>query len=292
MLKIKLKTTDVRIIGARQTGKTTYLASLAYLPHKKMLKTKLPGLEILPANNDAEKLCRLAEDIIMRGDKLAGTFRQEVDLLPFYYFQIKIPAIKGLPSVEIDLAARDFPGEIFHDIPLAHRWSETEPYIDDLFTATSWMVMLTDWEPGQDTYLYQPAFAKLCQEIFEREQINPEIKKLRIAVVMSKCERGELWPGRLDPDEDLFKVRLPKTYDLLTSKLPSQRLQFFACSSFGVLSDRKDDFDPRPNRYIPDDGSSPEYSAFLRSPSQWQPYGLISPIYWLATGKKLDDQRL
>ena len=96
--------------------------------------------------------------------------------------------------------------------------------------------MLTDWEPGRDIHLYKPAFTKLCQEISEREQINPEIKNLRIAVVMSKCERGEIWPCRLDPDEDLFKVRLPETYSLLTRKLPRERLQFFACSSFGVRS--------------------------------------------------------
>ncbi|MEW6498114.1 MAG: hypothetical protein AB1589_37280 [Cyanobacteriota bacterium] len=288
------KTAEIRIIGPRDSGKTTYLATLARFPHQKYLKSDFPGLEIIPEGRDSERLFRLAEDLLKRGDKLAGTLKGDEANLSFYYFRIKIPSLKGLPGTEIELNARDFPGEIFHDIAREHRWNEIEPYINDLFNASSWMVMLTDWQPGQDTRLYRPAFEKLCQEISEREQINPEIKNLRIAVVMAKCERGEIWPGRLDPEQDLFKVRLPETYQLLTRRFPprTQRLKFFACSSFGVLSDRRDDFDPRPNRYIPDDGSSADNSAFLRNSSQWQPYGLLSPIYWLSTGKTLHDQRL
>lgn len=287
-----LKTTEIRIIGPRSSGKTTFLATLAYFPHKNLTKNKLPGLEISPGNKESEKLASMAEDIIKAGARLAPTPIGDEANLPFYYFRIKIPSIKGLPGTEIELATRDFAGEIFHDIPLSHKWNKIEPYINDMFTAQGWMVMLTDWQTSQDTSLYKPAFEKISQEIFERQKINSEIEKLRIAVVIAKCERGEIWPGRLEPDEDLFKVRLPQTYEILTSKLSSERLKFFACSSFGVLSDRRDDFDPRPNRYIPDDGSQSEFNAFLRSPSQWQPYGLLSPIYWLSTGKTLYDSRL
>ncbi|MCL1470925.1 hypothetical protein [Argonema antarcticum] len=286
------KSAEIRIIGPRQSGKTTYLATLAYFPHKKQMKQLYAGMEITPVGEDAERLGRMAEDIIMQGNKLAGTFKTNIDYLPFYFFRIKIPSIKGMPPIEIELNTRDYPGKIFEEIPLPHKQSEVEPFIDDLFTANAWMVMLTDWEPGRDKTLYKPAFKKLCEEIFNKEKINPEIKNLRIAVVMSKCERGELWPCRLDPEEDLFRVRLPETYDFLKTKLSPQRLKFFACSSFGVLSDRIGDFDPRPNRYIPDDGSISEFNAFLRIPEQWQPYGLIAPIYWLSTGRTLHDHRL
>ncbi|MBD2775237.1 hypothetical protein [Iningainema tapete] len=288
-------TTEIRLIGARSSGKTTYLATLAHLPHQKQLESQFPGLAVTyDKNSEAGKLARMAEDIIKKGTKLAGTNRGNVNNLPYYYFRIQIPSRKGLPGTEIELTVRDFAGEIFHDIPLEHKWHEIQSYIDDLFTAQSWMVMLTDWQPSQDTRLYKPALEKLCQEISEREQVNREIKNLRIAVVMSKCERGEIWPCRLEPEEDLFKVRLPQTYRFLTKKFPprTNRLKFFACSSFGVLSSRPNDFDPRPNRYIPDDGSPADYNAFLRSPSQWHPFGLISPIYWLSTGKTLHDQHL
>ena len=151
--------------------------------------------------------------------------------------------------------------------------------------------MLTDWRSEQDARLYEPALDRLLRELSERAAVNSKIN-IRIALVMAKCERGELWPGRLDPAEDLFKVRLPKTYRLLTEQLPFNRLHFFACSAFGVLSDRLGDRDPRPNRYVPDDGSSAEFNAYLRDPSAWQPFGLISPIYWLSTGRLLRDERL
>ncbi|BAZ28857.1 hypothetical protein NIES4074_12920 [Cylindrospermum sp. NIES-4074] len=289
------QTTEIRIIGPRSSGKTTYLATLAYFPHQKELESQLPGLTIsYDRGSETGRLARMAEDIIKKGAKLAGTLKGDVDNIPYYYFRIKIPTFKGLSGTEIELTTRDFAGKIFEDLSTEHKSYEIIPFIEDLFVAQSWMVMLTDWEPGQDTRLYLPAFEKLSQEISDREQVNPEIKNLRIAVVMSKCERGEIWPGRLEPEEDLFKVRLPKTYQFLNKTFPprTNRLRFFACSSFGVLSDRTDDFDPRPNRYIPDDGSSADHNAFLRSPNQWHPFGLISPIYWLSTGKNLHDQRL
>ncbi len=270
---------DIRIIGPRRSGKTTYLSTLAYFPHSKQLNADFPGLEVLVGDDATAELATMAENIIKRGNNLAGTRRGEgIDDLSEYSLRIKLPPL----SQDIELCAKDMAGEIFEDFALARKRFETQPYIDDLFSATGWMLMLTDWEPGRDVHLYKPIFENLCHEIQMREEMEPEIKKLRLAVVMTKCERGELWPGRLDPEEDLFKVRLPETHKVLREQLAPHRVSFFACSSFGVLSDRKEDFDPRPNRYVPDDGSSAEDNSFLRNPNRWHPYGLFSPIYWLA----------
>ncbi|MCL2934792.1 MAG: hypothetical protein MGG11_21850 [Trichodesmium sp. MAG_R03] len=106
---------------------------------------------------------------------------------------------------------------------------------------------------------------------------------------MSKCERGEIWPGRLDPDEDLFKVRLPKTYCYLTQtkKISGERLRFFACSSFGVRGSQ----DPRPNHQTFDNNPT-EFEATLIDDGKWKPYGLIKPLYWLKTGKVLSDSSI
>ncbi len=104
---------------------------------------------------------------------------------------------------------------------------------------------------------------------------------LRIAVAMSKCERGELWPGRLDPEIDLFDVHLPKTKATLCRKIPPKNLQFYAISTFGVL--RRND--PRPNRV--DELGREGYLSVLREPSHWRPYGMISPLYWLSKGKRM-----
>lgn len=283
---------SIRIIGPRASGKTTYLASLLFCPHLQEIKLKIPGFTLDYAeDSETESIARLAENILKKGAKLAPTPDIDVANIPIYSLRIKIPSSSKIAGANIDLSVRDFAGEIFQDIALEHKANHVQPYINDLFNVPSWMVMLTDWQPEQDTKLYKRVFEKLCKEISEREQINPEIKNLRIAVVMSKCERGELWPGRWEPDEDLFKVRLPKTYEFLSRKFPAQtnRLKFFACSAFGILGDSPENYNPRPNRYVPDDGSSAEYSAYLRVPSQWKPFGLISPIYWLSTGKTLYD---
>ncbi|MDD1469619.1 hypothetical protein MEO43_31295, partial [Dolichospermum sp. ST_sed5] len=169
---------------------------------------------------------------------------------------------------------------------------EFQEYVEDWLTAKSWMIMLTDWDASNDTKLYAPALNRLLTELSEQANVNETLSKLRVAVVISKCERGELWPCRLDAEEDLFRVRLKETYNVLKEKLPPSRLRFFACSSFGVMGDSSGQHDPRPNRYIPDDGSSAEFIAHLRDVDAWKPFGLISPLYWLSTGRVFHDERL
>ncbi|MDJ0579204.1 hypothetical protein [Crocosphaera sp.] len=287
------KGSEIRMIGPRGSGKTTYLATLAYCP--KGLREKYPGLKFTPYSEDAEKLVRLAGDILKNGAQLAGTrlyddnLTEQIQKLPYYDFQLTIPKTAYGPSLNLELSARDFPGEFFEKIAHPSPPAGIELWFDDLFSVTGWMVMMTDWQPGRDQQQYYPAFKKLCEEITNAQEIQPALKNLKIAVVMAKCERGELWTGRKDPDLDLFQVRLPKTYNYLTDKFGPKRLQFFACSSFGVLGDSRWSFDPRPNRYTPDDGSLHEYNAFLRNGDQWYPYGLIPPLYWLATGKRIEE---
>jgi len=296
---------EIRIIGPKGSGKTTYLAALAAYPHKE----RLSGLDVIPVGPDAEMLENIAKDQLRRSDRVGLTqAKGDPDREPVYELVIELPARKH----PIRLLAKDYAGEIFEDIPLAYKWDKVGPYIEDLFgTVRGWMVMLTDWQPERDGSLYRPVFKRLWDEITlrEEEEIEPPGKRLRIAVVMTKCERGEIWSGRLDPDEDLFQVRLPKTYHFITSRIPSYRLKFFACSSFGVLDGR---YDPRPNRYVidqenvaeeenpgevklisgSDDAYKAEFNTVLRDPDVWQPYGLIAPIYWLSTGRTLHDQRL
>jgi hypothetical protein len=93
---------------------------------------------------------------------------------------------------------------------------------------------------------------------------------------MSKCERGEIWPGRLDPEIDLFGVHLRETTKTLREKVIPQNLRFFALSTFGVLG--KDN--PRPNREDRMKGEEP--ASVIRQPNSWQPYNLIEPLYWLS----------
>jgi hypothetical protein len=52
---------------------------------------------------------------------------------------------------------------------------------------------------------------------------------------------------------------------------------------FGVLGNK----DPRPNRKE-ELGKEGRYSV-LRETDNWSPYGMISPLYWLSTGKRMKE---
>ncbi|MEA5578253.1 hypothetical protein [Anabaena sp. UHCC 0451] len=278
---------DIRIIGSRKSGKTTYLASLLRLPDE--LKRQFPGLKITPTSDDAEELIAAAQNILEKGAVFPGT---DIGDEPYFSFQIEIPSSRNSPGITLNLNVKDYAGETFECAATPHQSSDFEEYLEDWLSAQSWMIMLTDWEATNDKKIYAPALNKLLTELSEQAGVNETFKKLRVAVVISKCERGELWPCRLDAEEDLFKVRLKETYKVLKEKLPPSRLRFFACSSFGVMADSYGQHDPRPNRYIPDDGSSAEFIAHLRDVDAWKPFGLISPLYWLSTGRVFHDERL
>ncbi|MBD2136046.1 hypothetical protein H6F32_00240 [Anabaena sp. FACHB-1237] len=285
--KPQVTANDIRIIGSRKSGKTTYLASLLRMPEQ--LKKQFKGLKITAISDDAEDLIGSAKDILEQGAIFTGT---DIGDEPYFAFQISIPATKKSPAITLNLNVKDYSGETFECAAIPQKSSEFEEYLEDWLSAQSWMIMLTDWETENDRKIYAPALKKLLKELSEQSEVNEHLKKLKVAVVMSKCERGELWPCRLDAEEDLFRVRLKETYQVLKENLPPSRLRFFACSSFGVLSNSYGEHDPRPNRWIPDDGSSAEFSAYLRDASIWQPFGLISPLYWLTTGRVFHDERL
>lgn len=273
--------TEIAIIGPRAAGKTTYLAALAHLSQKNIFS----GLDIdILKDQNSQTLINMASNLIELKDIVGQT---EVGNEPTYGFTINIPTGKyGAKQAQIKkLSFVDYAGEIFEKI--ARRPNEVKSYIEQLLKVEAWMVMLTDFQPEKADREYQPILENLWKLIMSKEQKNPTCKKLRMAVVMSKCERGELWPGRLDPDEDLFKIRLPNTYKYLTQigKIPSKRLRFFACSSFGVRGYQ----DPRPNRQSFENNIPSDFSAILRDDCQWQPYGLITPLYWLSTGKVLSE---
>ena len=277
--------TEIAIIGPRGSGKTTYLAALAYLSQEQIF----PDLNIsILQDRNTDILVSMAYNLIKLKDIVGQT---EPGNEPTYSFTINIPAGKyeSKKSKKIKLSFVDYAGEIFEKI--SHRKNEPtiRSYVNQLLKVEAWMIMLTDFEPGKADREYQSILENLWNQITREEQKNPKRKKLRIAVVMSKCERGEIWPGRLDPDEDLFKIRLPKTYCYLTKteKISSERLRFFACSSFGV----RGDLDPRPNRKSFEKNPT-ELKAILMDNNRWKPYGLITPLYWLNTGEVLPDSSI
>jgi hypothetical protein len=274
---------NIRIIGPQGSGKTTYLAALAYYPDKKRKGPKVNHIELQALNDETRELAEKAENIILQGASLEPT-RVEggIDALPFYSFGLKIKPKFHIPFHTpelITVAVRDYPGEIFEELAgSANANPLHREFVDECLEdgVDGCLILLTEWSKEKDQFISHvlTKFTKLMD-------IKGRSENLRIAVAMSKCERGELWSGRLDPTLDLFQQHLPRTTAILENTLPSKNLQFYAISTFGVL-DRND---PRPNRE--DVIGSSSTNSILREPKNWKPYGLLEPLYWLSKGKDL-----
>lgn len=269
---------NIVIIGPRKSGKTTYLAGLSYWQKLKDVLQEKRDYEIKALNDDASKLQDQAKNILLEGAFSPTVIPIEVfDLrLPSYSFRIEIK--RRFSKTELNLVFKDYPGEIFDELNYSTRMS---PWYREFWQeylspdVVGCLILLSRWQREECDRQYSRIVGNLTELIDEYKRM----KNFRLAVAMSKCERIELWPGRLNSESDLFEVHLPRTRDILRRRIPKENLKFFAISSFGVLGEN----DPRPNRenrII--DG---KFLSVLRDSEKWQPYNLIEPLYWLSTGQ-------
>jgi hypothetical protein len=274
---------NIRIIGPRGSGKTTYLAALAYYPDENRPGQKVKNVKLRPLNDETRELAEKAENIILQGESLEpNDIAGGIDALPFYSFGLEVKPKFHTPFHTpelINVAVRDYPGEIFEELAgSANANPLHREFVDECLEdgVDGCLILLTDWSKEKDQFI-----SRVLTKFTKLMDTKGRSENLRIAVAMSKCERGELWSGRLDPTLDLFQQHLPKTTAILQKTLPSKNLQFYAISTFGVL-DRND---PRPNRedVIGTGGTS----SILREPGKWKPYGILEPLYWLSKGKDL-----
>lgn len=270
---------NIHVIGPRASGKTTYLAALAYKPSTAAWKAK--NFKVQALNEETKELADKAENIILEGASLepTGTYVTTIDDLKVYSFLIEIQKKWQKPE-KINLAVRDYGGEVFEELESVSADPLHEEFMNECLSKDTQgcLILLTEWKQGTDKF-YKRVFKRFIDLMDKQERLQD----LRLAVAMSKCERGELWPGRLDPENDLFAIHFPETLLFLKDNIPSKNLQFYAISTFGVLGSK----DPRPNRKE-ELGKQDRYSV-LREPEQWSPYGMISPLYWLSTGKKMKE---
>lgn len=268
---------NIYVIGPRSSGKTTYLAALAYQPEKAKWKKK--NCKIKTINDDTKNLADKAETIIMEGASLepTGTYVRTIYELPVYSFIIEIKNCFSRKE-KINLVVRDYPGEIFDELELGSSNSLHEEFMNECLRkdVAGCLILLTEWKKENDK-----TYKRVLQRFTELMDLHDRANDLRLAVAMSKCERGELWSGRLDPEIDLFDVHLPETKEVLKDKIPAKNLRFYAISTFGVLGRN----DPRPNRI--DEWGTDGRNSVLRAANRWQPYNMISPLYWLSTGKRM-----
>lgn len=273
---------NIVVIGPRASGKTTFLAGLAYWPKRQQARKKNSRFNVVPQNEDADKLQKTAINIIESGD-----YPEPTKDIFSYAFTVEVKKRFSKEVETISLVAKDYPGEMFHDLADFYDQYQYDPNAksqhDDFWEECfledkkGCLILLPEWSDDTDRHyqLCLNGFLKLMQKWKRSENF-------RIAVAMSKCERGELWTGRIEPEIDLFDIYLPQSKAILVNEISAENLHFFAMSTFGVLDGKKD---PRPNREIIPDLVADH--AVLRSPKKWQPHNLIAPLYWLSTGKKI-----
>ena len=273
---------NVCIIGPRSSGKTTYLASLAFHEEHNIKNNSKSSFKVTSNNEDAEELKSKANLLLKEGGEIEMTRitpdkNRDVSELPFYHFTIegKLNLLGARKKFEI--TARDYPGEVFDDLANAQLLGKIkEGFVKDCFIdKAGCLMLLPSWEIGSDNF-----YLRMIENFLNLMDIEAEAQKTiyKMAVVMSKCERGEIWPGRHEPEIDLFQVHLEETTKYLRKSLPKRNLKFFAISTFGIRGEN----DPRPNRcdFVRAKGE-PGSVLFASGKNQWRPYNLIEPLYWL-----------
>ena len=215
--KNQTKGGNICVVGSRAAGKTTYLAALADWPQVKNQK-----ITITPVTEDAKKLKAQVQNKILQGIALKQTKIDGVKIksfydLPLYQFIIESQSFGGLKKTKIDLVVRDYPGEVFDELADGISNSIHQEFLDQCFVGDTvgCLMMLHEWEIGRDDF-----YCRGFEKFIDLMETNDRLYNFRLAVVMSKCERGELWPGRLDPEKDIFEQYLPKTTQILRRRIP------------------------------------------------------------------------
>ena len=291
---------NIYIIGPRSSGKTTFLgALLSITKYSQNINHRKVNVDTKGKTSELESQVRKSWET----KKPLEPTNFPKDSLQNYEFLITInPQYK---PTEIELKAKDYGGEFFQGLLRTDLSATIKLHtLDCLMNANGLIVLLPDFclqdDGNQSTLVenidsfYRSVFHKLLSEfpknddIFSSEEltkIENNLKEIRIAFVMSKCERGELWTRRWEPERDLFQVHLKNTRDFLRNNLSlkKNKIAFFALSSFGVFSKN----DPRPNRL--NIGRNLQDGAIIDNGELWRPFGLVNPLYWIATGKKWKD---
>jgi len=282
---------EIRVIGPRHSGKTSFMAALARWPNA---DPNSPIQAVDPFDNETGRLIGFAKDILEDGRELAPTdYADTADNLPSYtllitlkpnLFNHPIAGIRGRP-IRIQVSCREYTGEIFSELRnIATPNARLNSYLDDCASASGLLLLLdgtarTDKEDAQ-------TLETLQRELNERLSLNKRVlRDYRIAVVFSKSEQAVVWVHRKDIRK-FANLRFSSTQAVLQkwSKTWGCSINYFFCSAFGTKGTP-----PAPNvRVINRDIGGT--SAVIDRPNVWRPCGLVAPLYWLHTGQ--EDPRL
>ena len=279
------RSAEIRVIGDRASGKTAYMASLAYWPNA---NDSSPVQTVTPLNDDTNELVENAQNILEQGLQLGQTdLKVSAENVQDYSLSIvlkgqfswKEPKVTLQPQlVKLNISCKDYSGEFFSDLLHKTGDSQLTNYLEDCLLATG-IMFLADGTSHRKDSEYANGLDKFLMAL-DRTDIS-RIQR-RIAFVMTKCEQSELWVNRHKPRE-LAQARFPQTFRKLQAwqQTGGGQVDYFTTSAFGVLGSKY----PEPNsvRIKRDRGGT---SSCIKDPKRWRPFGLVAPIYWLCTGER------
>jgi GTPase SAR1 family protein len=270
--------TNIIGIGSRAAGLSAYLASLAYHKKHQVKSKKVLSCEVTPIGNDANNvLIRMGRDVLSQGLELsAEPIPSEPDEFIFYNFIINIER-RGLFwqkfHAQINFYIQNTPDDVFRSI----KNFLPDKIYNHLLTDCQGYLLVIDGTSHREDEKYADLLEKFTTDLTQR---NPQ--GCPIAFTVTKCDLSELWVNRDDP-RGLVQRRFPKMYEILENwtQENKEKVEYFTTSSFGVFGKYCE-----PNSIIISKSKGGTRSV-IRNPKEWQPFGLIEPLYWLCTGKML-----
>ncbi|NEO56537.1 MAG: hypothetical protein F6K54_27745 [Okeania sp. SIO3B5] len=270
----------LRVIGDRAAGKTTYMAALARWPNADVSS---PVELVTPANKDGEYLIKQAKNFIESGLQIEQT-RLANDVLEIKDYSLRIilkpedNLRRSNTVLNLDISCKDYSGEFFSDVLQQTDSQLLRDYLNDCFPATGIMLMIDGTTHRKDLE-YARGVDQLLVALAGRDLFS---EKRRIALVLTKCELADLWVNRNRP-KFLVEARFPTIFERLESwqNLGMGSVEYFTTSAFGVTGNKY--YKPNSQQIYRGRGG---VASVLEDSKKWRPFGLVSPIYWICTGKR------
>ena len=274
---------DIRVVGDRYSGKTAYMASLAYWPNANE-NSPVQSVRSIGDKAAGQELIKYAQDILEQGLQLPPTpLNSDVREVKDYGLSILLKEKFNLSklnsqAVQLTVNCKDYSGEFFADLIRKSSDPLLMDYLDDCIRATGILLLVDGTAYAKD----KDYASSLEYFLAALNQADLHGKQRRIAFAINKCELCQLWVRRHDP-KGLTHSLFPQVMDKLESwqsrKLGS--VNYFTLSAFGTLG--KEYSEPNTIFIKRHRGGT---ASILREPKKWRPFGLVAPIYWLCTGQR------
>ena len=276
---------DIRVIGDKASGKTTYMAALAYWPNANPA-SPVQSITFYGDREAGTELIAKAQNILEQGLELEKTdLNADVAAVKDYGLSIVLKEQFSLKNVyfrprmvKLNINCKDYAGEFFSDLIYKIGDPKLDDYLDDCKIVIG-ILFLVDGTSHRKDAEYARGLDKFFQEL---DQVDLDRTKRRLAFTLSKCEQSQLWVSRHQPRE-LTKRRFPLVQKKLATwqDMSGGEVDYFTTSAFGTLGHNY----PEPNSIQLTRNRSGTTSV-IRDAKRWRPFGLVSPLYWICTGQR------